>query len=159
MKILIVSDSHGRNIYLGKAIDKVGDIDLFLHLGDLEGSEDFVEAFVNSRIEMISGNNDYFTDIPREKLIQVGKYTVFMTHGHKYGVYYDTDKLKEAARSRGADIVMYGHTHMPSIDYSDDIITINPGSISQPRQAGRQPSFILMEIDREGEAHFTINYL
>ena len=159
MKILIVSDSHGRNVHLGKALDKVGDIDLFLHLGDLEGSEDFIEAFVNCQTELISGNNDYFTEIPRERLIQIGKYTVFMTHGHKYGVYYDLDRLKEVAKSHNADIVMFGHTHIPSIDYDDDIIAINPGSISQPRQAGRQPSFILMEIDREGEAHFTINYL
>ena len=159
MKILIVSDSHGRNHHLSRVLDKVGDIDLFLHLGDLEGSEDFIKPFVNCRIEMVSGNNDYFTEIPREKLITVGKYTIFMTHGHLYSVYYGTEKLKEAARARNADIVLYGHTHMPSIDQSDDIIAINPGSITQPRQPGRQPSFILMEIDSKGEAHFTINYV
>ena len=159
MKILIVSDSHGRNHHLNTVLDRVGDIDLFLHLGDLEGSEDFIEAFVNCKIEMISGNNDYFTEIPREKIIKIGKYTVFMTHGHKYGVYYDTDKLKEAARAHNANIVLYGHTHIPSIDMSDDIITVNPGSITQPRQSGRRPSFILMEIDKDGEAHFTINYV
>lgn len=159
MKILIVSDSHGRNHYLSRVLDKVGDIDLFLHLGDLEGSEDFIETFVNCRIEMISGNNDYFTEIPREKLIKIGKYTVFMTHGHQHSVYFGTEKLKEAAKKRNADIVMYGHTHMPSIDQSGDVIAINPGSITQPRQPGRQPSFILMEIDSKGEAHFTINYV
>ncbi|SET61365.1 YfcE family phosphodiesterase [[Clostridium] polysaccharolyticum] len=159
MKILIVSDSHGRNNYLSKVLDKVGDVDMFLHLGDLEGTEDFIEAFVDCRVEMIAGNNDYFTEIPREKLIQIGKYTIFMTHGHLYSVYFGTEQLKEAARMRGADIVMYGHTHMPSIDQSDDVIAINPGSISKPRQPGRQPSFILMEIDKNGEAHFTINYV
>lgn len=159
MRILIVSDSHGRNHYLSRALDKVGDIDLFIHLGDLEGSEDFIEAFVNCRIEMISGNNDYFTEIPREKLITVGKYTIFMTHGHQYGVYYDTEKLKEAARQRGANIVMYGHTHIPSVDLKDDVYAINPGSITLPRQSGRQHSFILMEIDTHGEAHFSINYV
>ena len=159
MKILVVSDSHGRNNHLNTVLDRVGDIDLFLHLGDLEGSEYFIETFVNCRVEMISGNNDYFTEIPREKIITIGKYTVFMTHGHRYSVYYDTVKLKEAAQARNADIVMYGHTHIPSIDMSDHIIAINPGSISQPRQPGRQPSFILMEIDKNGEAHFTINYV
>lgn len=159
MRILIVSDSHGRNNHLNTVLDRVGDIDLFLHLGDLEGSEHFIQTFVNCRVEMISGNNDYFTDIPREKIITIGKYSVFMTHGHRYSVYYDTDTLKEAARERKVDIVMYGHTHIPSIDMSDDIIAINPGSITQPRQPGRRPSFILMEIDKNGEAHFTINYV
>ena len=94
MRILIVSDSHGRNHHLSKVLDKVGDIDLFLHLGDLEGSEDFINTFVNCRVEMISGNNDYFTEIPRERLITVGNHTIFMTHGHQYGVYYDTEKDK-----------------------------------------------------------------
>lgn len=159
MRILIVSDSHGRNKYLSKVLDKVGDIDLFLHLGDLEGSEDFIETFVDCRIEMVAGNNDYFTELPKEKLIQIGKYTIFMTHGHRYSVYYGTQQLKEAARSRNADIVMYGHTHIPSIEYGDDVIAINPGSITQPRQPGRQPSFILMEIDSRGEAHFTVNFV
>ena len=79
MRILIVSDSHGRNNHLSTVLDRVGEIDMFLHLGDLEGSEDFIETFVNCRIEMISGNNDYFTEIPREKIIKIGKYTVFMT--------------------------------------------------------------------------------
>ena len=159
MRILIVSDSHGRNNYLSTVLDKVGEIDLFLHLGDLEGSEDFIEAFVDCRKEMVSGNNDYFTDIPREKLITIGNHTIFMTHGHRYGVYFGTDKLKDAARERNADIVMYGHTHIPSIDQSDDVIAINPGSITQPRQPGRRPSFILMEIDAKGKTHFTINYV
>lgn len=159
MRILIVSDSHGRNNHLNTVLDRVGDIDLFLHLGDLEGSEHFIETFVNCKVEMISGNNDYFTDIPREKIITIGKYSVFMTHGHRYSVYYDTDTLKDAARERKVDIVMYGHTHIPSIDMSDDVIVINPGSITQPRQPGRRPSFILMEIDKNGEAHFTINYV
>lgn len=159
MRILIVSDSHGRNNHLSTVLDRVGEIDMFLHLGDLEGSEDFIETFVDCRIEMISGNNDYFTEIPREKIIKIGKYTVFMTHGHLYSVYYGTDKLKDAARARNADIVLYGHTHIPSVDQSDDIIAVNPGSISQPRQPGRQPSYILMELDRHGEAHFSINYV
>ena len=67
--------------------------------------------------------------------------------------------MKDAARARNADIVLYGHTHIPSVDQGDDIIAVNPGSISQPRQPGRQPSYILMELDRHGEAHFSINYV
>lgn len=36
---------------------------------------------------------------------------------------------------------------------------INPGSLSYPRQDGHKPSFMLMEIDKEGEAHFSLNFL
>ena len=47
----------------------------------------------------------------------------------------------------------------PVIDIDDDIIAVNPGSLSYPRQEGRRPSYIIMELDREGVAHYTVNYI
>lgn len=158
MKILIVSDSHGRHIYLDRIVEKVAPIDLLLHLGDLEGGEEHIKQIAPCQVEMVSGNNDYFTTIEREKVIEIGKYRVFMTHGHRYHVYYELETIREAAAQRFADIVMFGHTHIPLLDQSSGITVINPGSISQPRQEGRKPSYIIMEIDQKGEAHYTINY-
>lgn len=160
MKVLIVSDSHNKCYYLERALEKVKPIDLLIHLGDFEGDERFIQGIVNCQVVMVSGNNDYFTEIPREDFIQLGKYYIMITHGHKYGVNYGIEQIKEVASFNGANIVMFGHTHRPMIDLSDDNIwVINPGSISQPRQYGRIPSFIIMDIDNRGEAHFTINYL
>ncbi len=157
MKILIVSDSHGRNNNIEKAIKKVEPIDLLIHLGDLETNADFLEAILPCKAEMVSGNNDYFTSLPREKIITIGNYKILLTHGHQYGVNYGTDRIKEIALMQGVDIVMYGHTHIPHIDNTGSIWAINPGSISQPRQTGFIPTFILMDIDGKGVAHFTIN--
>ena len=84
---------------------------------------------------------------------------MLITHGHYYGVSVGTERLKEEAVSRNIDIAMYGHTHRPEIDIDDEVTVLNPGSISYPRQWGRKPSYLIMEIDRDGEAHFTINYL
>lgn len=157
MKILIVSDSHGRNNLIEKVIKKVEPIDLFIHLGDLETNADFLEALIPCKVEMVSGNNDYFTSLPREKIITVGNYKILLTHGHQYGVNYGNDRLKEIALMQGTNIVMYGHTHIPHVDTTGSVWAINPGSISQPRQPGLNPTFILMDIDRNGVAHFTIN--
>lgn len=159
MKILIVSDSHGRNTYLQKVIQQVSPFDMLIHLGDLEGSDQFLKERLNCPIEMVSGNNDYFTNIERDKEIYIGRYKVMLTHGHRYKVNWGTDIIKEWARNNDAQIVMFGHTHVPQIDMSSDIIALNPGSISQPRQEGHRPSYIIMELDRRGEVHFTINYL
>lgn len=159
MKILIVSDSHGRNTYLNMVLDKVAPVDLLVHLGDLEGSEEYLTMIADCPVEMVSGNNDYFTDIEREKVIRIGKYKVFLTHGHRYRVNYDTETIKQEALERGVDIVMFGHTHKPLIDLSGSVIAINPGSISQPRQDGRIPTYIIMDIDSNGEAHFILNYI
>lgn len=158
MKVLIVSDTHGRDRYLFQVLQKVSPIDLMIHLGDYGGTEEYIKSIANCPVEMISGNNDFFKGYPKEKVIKIGNYTVYLTHGHRYGVYYNTSQVKEAAKIRQADIVMFGHTHVPMIDLKDDIWAINPGSIALPRQSNRIPSYIIMDIDREGKAHFTLNY-
>ena len=107
---------------------------------------------------MVAGNNDYFSPLPREKMINVGGQKIFMTHGHRYGVYHGTDQLIEAARENGADIAMYGHTHIPHVDLQSDVITINPGSISLPRQPDRVPTYMVMEIDDQGKVHFNLKF-
>lgn len=43
-------------------------------------------------------------------------------------------------------------------DVGDDVTILNPGSISYPRQSGRKPTFLIMEIDEEGQAHYAHGY-
>ncbi|MBQ8558708.1 MAG: metallophosphoesterase [Tyzzerella sp.] len=159
MRILIVSDTHGSHCNLDEVLEREKDIDMLLHLGDVEGDDDYIEAVMECPVHIVAGNNDYFSYLPREKEIQIGKYKVFMTHGHNYYVSMSTERLKQAARQRGVDIVMYGHTHRPKIDVSDDVIVINPGSLSYPRQEGRKATYVIMEINRAGEAEFTLHYV
>ncbi|MGB4658373.1 MAG: metallophosphoesterase [Mobilitalea sp.] len=158
MKILIISDTHGKDYYLQKTLEKVAPIDLLIHLGDIEGREEYIKSIVHCPTEMISGNNDYMNKLPKEKIIQIGRYKVMLTHGHRYGVNYNTNNILEAAKRNNVDIIMYGHTHMPLIHLNDGIWTVNPGSLALPRQHNRTPSYIIMDIDAQGEAHFTLNY-
>ena len=57
---------------------------------------------------------------------------------------------------KGCDIVMYGHTHRPDIDLDGGIIAINPGSLTYPRQQGRKPTYVIMDIDKFGTTTFTL---
>lgn len=158
-KILIVSDTHRKNENYLEIIKKCGPFDKVIHCGDVEGSEFTICEAAGCPVEMVMGNNDFFSNLPREKEFLLGKYKVWLTHGHNYYVSMDNQTIKKEARARGMDIVMYGHSHRPIVDYDNEIIAINPGSLTYPRQEGRKPSFIIMEIDSEGEAHFTINYI
>lgn len=159
MRILIISDTHGSHRNLDEVLEREKDIDMLLHLGDVENDDDYIEAVMDCPVHIVAGNNDYFSYLPREKEIQIGKYKVFMTHGHNYYVSMNTERLRQAARQRGADIVMYGHTHRPKVDASEDVIVVNPGSLSYPRQEGRRATYIIMEINRAGEAEFTLHYV
>ena len=91
--------------------------------------------------------------------MEIGRYHVLLTHGHYYYASMGPEQLFEEAEARGFDIVMYGHIHRPVLEQKGEITVLNPGSLSYPRQDGRKPSYILMELDSQGTAHYTINYL
>ena len=158
MKILIVSDTHKKHENLVQVLRKLKPIDMMIHLGDAEGYEDYIAELAGCPLEIVSGNNDFFSDLEREKELQIGKYKVLITHGHYYYVAMGIEDLKKEAVGRGMDVVMFGHIHRPVLDYSRGIVTLNPGSISYPRQEGRKPSYAVMELDEAGEAHFRIEY-
>ena len=47
MKVLIVSDTHGKDENLEAAVYKEAPFDLLIHCGDVEGREIFTEALVD----------------------------------------------------------------------------------------------------------------
>ena len=129
MRILIVSDTHRRNENFLKVVEKAGPFDMVVHCGDVEGSEYIISKAAGCPVMMVQGNNDFFTELPREKEFMLGKYKVWLTHGHNYYISMNTEVIKEEARLREADIVMCGHTHKPMVDIGTDVTLINPGSI------------------------------
>ncbi len=159
MKILIVSDTHRHNENLEIVLNKVKPIDMLIHLGDAEGTEDYITAIADTTCYFVAGNNDFFSRLDKEKIIEIGNYKAFLTHGHYYYVTVGIQNLVNEGNARGVDIVMYGHTHRPQIEIIDNLVVLNPGSLSYPRQDGRQPSYIIMEIDDKGDAHYNLNYL
>lgn len=159
MRILIVSDTHRQNRNYLELLERLHPLDLVIHCGDVEGSEYTLKEAAQCPVMMIAGNNDFFCQLPRELNFNIGKYKVWVTHGHNYFVSSGLGPIREAARSRGVDIVCFGHTHKPIVMIEDDLILVNPGSISYPRQSDHKPSYVLMDVDREGEAHFSVAFL
>lgn len=159
MKVLIVSDTHGRLGNLKEVLEQEKPIDMLVHCGDVEGSEKQIRELSGCPVHMVAGNNDFFSDLPREEEFSIGKYRVLLTHGHYYYISMGPEMLREEARARGFQIAMFGHTHRPYLDEKDGVIVLNPGSLSYPRQEGRRPSYLIMEVDEAGIAHFTHHYL
>ena len=161
MKILIVSDTHRRDGNLRAIIEKQSPFDMLIHLGDAEGSEQFIPDWVNPecRMEMVLGNNDFFSRLDREREIDIAGHKAFITHGHYYGVSMGPEGLVDEAKSRGCDIAMYGHTHRPFLDMIDGVTVLNPGSLSYPRQEGRRPSYMIIHVDADGKMDYQQKYL
>ncbi|MCR5271795.1 MAG: metallophosphoesterase [Lachnospiraceae bacterium] len=158
MKVIIVSDTHGDHTTLRMALEREAPYDMLLHLGDVEGYADYIEDMAGCPTYIVAGNNDYFSDLPRERILKIGKSNIFMTHGHKYDVHFTLWDLRQAAIKKKCNVAMYGHTHVPRIEYGD-IVVINPGSLSRPRQADRRATYIVMYVDDEGNAEFELKYV
>lgn len=153
MKILIVSDTHRKNDNYFKLVERVHP-DMVIHCGDSEGSEYALSQAAGCPVQIVMGNNDFFCDLPRELEFDVEGVRVWVTHGHSYYVSMNLETLKSEARHRGVDVVMFGHTHRPYLEETEDLIVINPGSLSYPRQEGRKATYAMMEIDRLGNVHY-----
>ena len=162
MRVLIISDSHGYDENFFKILEETGEPDFLIHCGDSHGHEDVYRRAVNCRFMIVAGNNDFYlgSKVRDEEEFDIGPHHVFLTHGHRYKVYYDNQKIVDAAKARGADIVMFGHTHRPVVTLQKGILMVNPGSLTYPRQEGRRPSYIVMKLeDDDPDASFEIKYL
>lgn len=159
MKVLIISDTHGHARNLKAVLERVAPVDALIHCGDVEGEEDYIAELAGCPLYVVAGNNDYFSSLEREADFELAGKKIFLCHGHHYGVSMGVERIREEGQSRKADIVMYGHTHKPYLDIREDITVLNPGSLAYPRQFPRDPSYMVMEIDGCGEAHYTICYL
>ncbi|MBE6570358.1 MAG: YfcE family phosphodiesterase [Ruminococcaceae bacterium] len=153
MKILVFSDSHGNPGAMFRAVkDHIahGGVDMILHLGD--GYGDFkalVGMFPDIPAYMVLGNCDdpYVKDAPKERIIEAEGFTFLMVHGHTRGVKRDLGQAADAAARCGADVLLYGHTHLAMDQRMDTrfgktVRMINPGTVG----SGYKPSYAFLEI-------------
>ena len=149
-KVLVISDTHGRTDNLDKILPLVKPLDQLIHLGDVGRDVEYIEVIAECPCCFVSGNNDFYSTLPRERLIKLNGVPVFLTHGHYYYVNSRKDFVRSAAVQRGARIALFGHTHVPYLEEDDMILVANPGSLSLPRQEDHHPTYILLYIAEDG---------
>ena len=149
-KVLVISDTHGRTDNLDKILPLVKPLDQLIHLGDVGRDVEYIEVIAECPCCFVSGNNDFYSTLPRERLIKLNGVPVFLTHGHYYYVNSRKDYVRSAAIQRGARIALFGHTHVPYLEEDNTILVANPGSLSLPRQADACPTYMLLYIAEDG---------
>lgn len=156
MRIGVISDTHGSLHYFNKAMDFLGPCDYIIHCGDLlppgskaiEGGYD-PEALAKrvqslDHLFLVEGNGDFYsktlTDCPfhKELFLELGDYKIFATHSHLFS----RMSMLMRAEERGATILCYGHTHAKELDYYENLLILNPGSTTLPRDGSRSCAII-----------------
>lgn len=140
MKLVVMSDSHGNDENVMKVIEANKDADYFYHLGDLCSS-----CFSYPKMSVIKGNNDY-EDYPKKIVASFYKWNILMIHSDRIYGFNRLEALKNLGKKENCQIVLYGHTHIPSDDTVDGIRLLNPGSLSMNRDFS-DLSYLVIDIN------------
>lgn len=151
MKLMIASDIHGSAYWCEKLIDAfiAEDPDRLILLGDIlyhgprnDLPRDYAPKKVaellngiKNRILCVRGNCEAEVDslmlefpiMAEYAILYVGSRMIFATHGHHHG------ENNPPPHANG-DILLCGHTHVPSCREHEDLLYINPGSASIPKE-------------------------
>jgi putative phosphoesterase len=128
---LVVSDNHSDRQILVKVADKFEQqVDLLLCCGDslLNKNDELTK-----RYQLVEGNCDFPGSFASKKLISTAAGNIFLTHGHYYYVNFGIGKLMIAAQEKQAKFCFFGHTHQLGVEFKDNCLFLNPGSIAFPR--------------------------
>lgn len=161
MKYLVFSDIHGSEYYAKKieSIINVEKPDNIILLGDLyyhgprnplpkEYNPKEVCNILNGfsdKILCCKGNCDAEVDemistfeFNENVVLEIANKKVMFTHGHKFNI----DNLPE-----GIDVLIYGHFHTGFIKQKGEVLCINSGSTSLPKE-NTQNSYLLIEDNK-----------
>lgn len=123
--------------------------DLVIHLGDnVSDVLELKKLYPNINFEYVPGNNDFFSSsLPNKKVIDFNGIKILITHGHLY----NRNSLSYMAEENNCKYVLTGHTHMSEIIKDSDVIFMNPGSISRPRDSFFSYGVIEIENNKYSE--------
>lgn len=161
MKYMIASDIHGSAYYCEKMLARFKEekADRLLLLGDLlyhGPRNDLPKDYAPKRvIEMLNEYKDViwcvrgnceaevdqmvleFPVMAEYCLITEGKQLIMATHGHVFN-------LDNPPKLQKGDILLHGHTHVPTNVETETFRYLNPGSVSIPKE-GSPNSYMTME--------------
>ena len=138
MKIVVVSDNHGKIDDLDKVRMQENNVDIFLHCGDSQLPEQLIYPF-----SAVHGNCDYFDDYPQFRIVPTPYGNIYIEHGNRMFP-MSVEMLKE----KGCIVYIQGHTHKKKLEKIEDCYFVNPGSISRPRD-GNVGTYLVINATKE----------
>ncbi len=160
MKLLVVSDIHGRYERLIDLMELHADADALVFLGD--GVRDLYRAGANLypfTIYAVKGNCDVSSvfvsdgskDAPSELTFTLDGFRFYAIHGHTKAVKSSLTNAICAAVEKGADVLLYGHTHIPCEMYLPAQTPAKDGLLDKPLYVFNPGS---LGESGDGKAHF-----
>ncbi len=150
MKLLVFSDSHTDIETMADAILHEQP-QMVLHLGDHYGDAlSLRDRFPYIPMHFVMGNTDFFGSGETEQVLKVEGRRLYMTHGHLFNVKNGLNTIYLKGRSVNADIVLFGHTHVPFNEEEQGFTLFNPGSCNLYGHGRAKPTYGCISISSAG---------
>lgn len=187
MKYFIASDIHGSSFYckkLVKAIENENPDKIFF-LGDIlyhgprndlpkEYNPKIVIDLLNplkNKVLCVKGNCDAEVDqmvldfeiSEQDFFLEEENYFIYATHGHHINFNNFFDFHHETKNSKKIIILLNGHTHIPSFEKKENLLYVNDGSVSIPKE-NSQNCYVILQDNKifwknlEGQIFKTVNF-
>lgn len=162
MRYLILSDTHGHTRDACLLIEQWhAQIDGVWHLGDHARDLHFLKQQYGHVFQLafsgVSGNCDPLSSTPNQRIFDCEGRRILMCHGHLHHVKSGLTYLRQKAQDVSANIVLFGHTHIPFYLEENGILYLNPGSLTAPR-GGSHAGYALLEISGKKAAASLMDY-
>lgn len=149
MKLLVLSDSHSDMLPMAAAVSRERP-DAILHLGDhYSDAQGLGHHFPDIPLYAVTGNTDFRSSVEPELFLPFEGKRVFLTHGHFYGVKVGLAQIEEKGLSLGADLTLFGHTHVPYLNWRNGMWLMNPGSVSRNGRRSFAPTYGVVTIEHD----------
>ncbi len=156
MRVGVISDTHGSTHAIDLALKRAGDVEAWIHLGDILSDADYIRRKSGLAVYSVRGNCDggyslEDNDLPSdenhaaERVITLDGARLFLCHGHRYRVDWSQYALCLRAEELQSAAALFGHTHTPLLSAYGSLLLLNPGSPYQPR-GGAKRTFAVMAI-------------
>ena len=145
MLVGVVSDTHG---YLNpKVLELLAGVEHILHAGDIGDAGIIDDLSKIAPITTVRGNNDRTGPeslFPEEHTLELDGWKFFLTHQVKVPKGPD-DPSMEFYTKAGADVVVFGHSHIALQRQVGAVLFFNPGAAGK-RRFKVVPSVGLLEL-------------
>ncbi|MBQ3519214.1 MAG: YfcE family phosphodiesterase [Clostridia bacterium] len=133
MRLLVLSDSHSRKERLANILATEPMADAVFHLGDGAADMIFLQDTDPRTFFLLRGNCDsaFREELKDTETVTFENTRIFATHGHLYNVKFGLDKIGLVAGMQNMQLVLFGHTHNPTVHYENGIHFFNPGSVAE----------------------------
>jgi len=144
--LVVLSDTHctdGTGL-VGAAENAVANAETVVHAGDFTTEavvDNLQEAAGDAEFHAVHGNADSLEvteRLPTKTTLEYAGVRIAVTHRDRSGA----TGLTMFGRQQGADLVVFGHSHRPTVDDMGEVTLLNPGSHADPR--GAKQSFAVL---------------